>query len=134
MPQSVKINDEIIEGVIPYGLKNFTLSVSGTKKGVCETCKYAFLDLVLVVLDWKFSSNETCKICGPNAICSTNQSFISCSCAKGFEGKPYLRQRCTELGLNDCVKNCINTEVNYMCSCPSRLKILEGSWADLKEE
>ncbi|XP_031265115.1 LOW QUALITY PROTEIN: wall-associated receptor kinase-like 8 [Pistacia vera] len=134
------------QAMIPYGLKNFTLSVSGTNKdGSYETCKYAFLvdqdwflnqtfsypfyympsDLFPVVLDWKFSANETCKICGPNAICSVNQSFVSCSCAKGFAGNPYLPQGCTDVdecedvGLNDCVKICVNTLGNYQCCCPS---------------
>ncbi|KAJ0089864.1 hypothetical protein Patl1_14235 [Pistacia atlantica] len=60
------------QAMIPYGLKNFTFEL----------------------LDWKFSANETCKICGPDAICSVNQSFVSCSCAKGFAGNPYLPQGC----------------------------------------
>ncbi|KAJ0030541.1 hypothetical protein Pint_14083 [Pistacia integerrima] len=91
------------QAMIPYGLKNFTLSVSGTNKdGSYETCKYAFLvdqdwflnqtfsypfyympsDLFPVVLDWKFSANETCKICGPNAICSVNQSCFLLMCQR----------------------------------------------------
>ncbi|TXG61080.1 hypothetical protein EZV62_012443 [Acer yangbiense] len=133
------------QAMIPYGLKNFTLEVRGTSNsGVYASCKFAFLvdsdwfhqtsfpnsigprSDIPVVVDWKFSSNETCKICGSNTNCSSNnQSFVSCSCAIGFQGNPYLPQGCTDIdecgnqSLNLCVKKCTNMAGNYSCSCPT---------------
>ncbi|KAK3221301.1 hypothetical protein Dsin_008326 [Dipteronia sinensis] len=131
------------QALIPYGLKNFTLDVRGTSSSGRYTygsCKYAFLvdsdwfhktsfpnnnmppSDIPGVVDWKFSSNETCKICGSHTFCS-NQTFVSCSCA--IQGNPYLPQGCTDIdecgnqSLNLCVKKCTNVAGNYSCSCPT---------------
>ncbi|KAJ0031411.1 hypothetical protein Pint_14091 [Pistacia integerrima] len=85
------------QAMIPYGLKNFTLSVSGTNKdGSYETCKYAFL------------VDQDCE----------SKLFLA-HVPKALRGTHIFHKDAQDVGLNDCVKICVNTLGNYQCCCPS---------------
>ncbi|KAL5729325.1 hypothetical protein ACHQM5_002296 [Ranunculus cassubicifolius] len=79
--------------------------------------------------------NQTCKaakqnpttyVCEENSYCSDSVDGTGylCSCNKGYEGNPYLKQSCQDVNEcgdpnnNPCYGNCNNTPGSYYCSCP----------------
>uniref|UniRef100_A0A6N2KGW0 Protein kinase domain-containing protein n=1 Tax=Salix viminalis TaxID=40686 RepID=A0A6N2KGW0_SALVM len=86
-----------------------------------------------VVIEWVVE-NKTCEqakantstyACGANVDCTYPESGqgYRCSCNKGFEGNPYLKEGCQDI--NECEgKNpyqegtCTNTIGDYKCRCP----------------
>ncbi|KAB5514809.1 hypothetical protein DKX38_028715 [Salix brachista] len=86
-----------------------------------------------VVIEWVVK-NETCEqakantsayACGANADCTypeIDQGY-RCSCNRGFEGNPYLKEGCQDIneceGKNPCQEGtCTNTIGDYKCRCP----------------
>ncbi|KAB5514794.1 hypothetical protein DKX38_028700 [Salix brachista] len=86
-----------------------------------------------VVIEWVVE-NKTCEqakantsayACGANADCTYPESGqgYRCSCNKGFEGNPYLKEGCQDIneceGKNPCQEGtCTNTIGDYKCRCP----------------
>ncbi|KAB5514816.1 hypothetical protein DKX38_028722 [Salix brachista] len=86
-----------------------------------------------VVIEWVVE-NKTCEqakantsayACGANADCTypvSGQGYL-CSCNKGFEGNPYLKEGCQDIneceGKDPCQEGtCTNTIGDYKCRCP----------------
>ncbi|KAB5514810.1 hypothetical protein DKX38_028716 [Salix brachista] len=90
-------------------------------------------DATDVVIEWVVK-NETCEqakantsayACGTNADCTYHEidQGYRCSCNKGFEGNPYLKEGCQDIneceGKNPCQEGtCTNTIGDYKCRCP----------------
>ncbi|KAL5729322.1 hypothetical protein ACHQM5_002293 [Ranunculus cassubicifolius] len=70
--------------------------------------------------------NATAYACKENSYCheSVDGTGYLCSCNKGFEGNPYIKQSCQDVNEcedpnnNPCKGICTNTYGSYECSCP----------------
>ncbi|KAG6626154.1 hypothetical protein CIPAW_15G028200 [Carya illinoinensis] len=88
-----------------------------------------------MVFDWtigiekcEHAQNKPGYVCGGKNTCYNPENGYGyrCSCKKGYDGNPYLRQGCKDVdecllpNFNNCTlqKTCYNTEGNYTCSCP----------------
>ncbi|KAG5248090.1 wall-associated receptor kinase [Salix suchowensis] len=84
-----------------------------------------------VVIEWVVE-NKTCEqakadarayACGANTNCTEIDQGYRCSCNKGFEGNPYLKEGCQDIdecqGEKPCQEGtCKNTIGDYKCRCP----------------
>ncbi|KAF5467864.1 hypothetical protein F2P56_012076 [Juglans regia] len=145
---------EIPKKVSNFSLQVGSYSTNHTKVWSFNPCSYAFIVKkglfnfnsdnltslqnnrnLPMVIDWTIGT-ETCEnaqnkpeyVCGANSTCYNPENGYGyrCSCNKGYDGNPYLRQGCKDVDeclhpdLNNCTsqKRCSNTEGNYTCSCP----------------